>query len=86
LGSANVVHNISIYVRRELETAMSHQLSVNGNPTFRNDRPYPSQSFQSVVVGADWMDFYGSRLIVSGYLELKFMLPNRDPGVMTMVN
>ena len=41
---------------------------VNGSPTFCDDRPYPNQDFQLVVFGADWSDYDGDCLIVSGQL------------------
>ena len=43
--------------------------SVDGSPTFCDDKPYPNHEFQLVVFGEDWSDFDGSCLVVSGYLD-----------------
>jgi uncharacterized protein YraI len=42
---------------------------VNGNPTFCNDRPYPSNDFQMVVWGEDWSALDGACIVISGYVE-----------------
>ena len=44
--------------------------TLEGNPTFCSDRPHPDHTFALVVFGADWSDYDGECLIVSGYLEI----------------
>ena len=48
---------------------------VNSSPTFCNDRPYPNQNFAMVVFGADWSDFDGECIIVSGLVSLYRGIP-----------
>jgi len=41
---------------------------VNGSPTFCDDHAYTNQDFQLVVFGADWSEFHGSCIMVSGIM------------------
>lgn len=59
------------YATCQIERAHCDYLpTVNGQPTFCNDRPYPNHNFQLVVFGQDRSDLDGECLDVSGYLEV----------------
>jgi Bacterial SH3 domain len=64
-------NRIGEYVSCRVERAYCDYLPLlEGSPTFCNDRPYPDQSFALIVLGADWSDYEGQCLIVSGYLQI----------------
>ena len=64
-------NRIGDYVSCRVERAYCDYLpALEGSPTFCNDRPYPDQSFALIVLGADWSDYEGQCLIVSGYLQI----------------
>lgn len=44
--------------------------SVDGSPTFCNDRPYPNHKFTLVVFDEDWSDYDDECIIVSGFVTL----------------
>lgn len=44
--------------------------ALEGSPTFCSDRPYPDHTFALIVYGADWSDYEGRCIIVSGYLMI----------------
>ena len=62
---------IGDYISCRVEKAYCDYLpALEGSPTFCSDRPYPDYNFVLIVSGADWSDYEGQCLIVSGYLEI----------------
>ena len=62
---------IGEYVSCRVERAYCDYLpALEGSPTMCSDRPYPDHSFTLIVFGADWSDYEGQCLIVSGYLNI----------------
>ena len=64
-------NRIGDYVSCRVERAYCDYLpALEGSPTFCSDRPYPDHNFALIVFGADWSDYEGQCIIVSGYLEI----------------
>ena len=64
-------NRIGDYVSCRVERAYCDYLpALEGSPTFCNDRPYPDHNFALIVFGADWSDYEGQCIIVSGFLEI----------------
>lgn len=64
---SQTANKIGEFVSCKIERAYCDYFpSVDGSPTFCNDRPYPNQNFALVVFGEDWSDYDGDCIIVSG--------------------
>ena len=62
---------IGDHISCRMERAVCDYLpTVEGSPTFCNDRPHPDHNFALIVFGEDWSDYDGQCIIVSGYLEI----------------
>jgi len=44
----------------------SYEPGVDGQPTFCNDKPFPSHDFTMLVWGNNWSDYNGDCLLVTG--------------------
>jgi 3',5'-cyclic AMP phosphodiesterase CpdA len=73
---SQTANKIGKYVSCKIERAYCDYLpSVDGAPTFCDDRPYPNQNFQLVVFGADWSGYDGYCIMVSGTVSLYRGIP-----------
>jgi hypothetical protein len=64
-------NRIGDYISCRVERAYCDYLpALEGSPTICSDRPYPDQSFTLIVFGADWSDYEGRCLLITGFLEI----------------
>jgi len=71
IASDQAINYVGQNIQVRLESAhCSYQVTVNGSPTFCNDRPYPNHNFTFLVWGEDWSTLDQTCVVVQGLVEL----------------